>query len=472
MPIPRYLRQLLLAFVFLYLSVVTVVGWGVGKFSGEFLLAQISVWFMIGCLFYPMIWYRREFGFCHPLIFPSLFMFLFFLATRSFVFIFGLRSHMMLPAYSEGQTLVLFAYANFVTAVSFLATYLGFLKGFRIPIPKIRTKEPQALLIWPVILGVFAISAVSFAVYVQLNGGFGGLLLNMARGAGARDIENEESMGLFLVAIKFSAVVALVWLTASRRPMRDPLFWAMTLSGLAMCYLATGKRAEVVYPAAVLIIGWILIRQKVPYLRLVLAAVATFFLVGLMGMYRWTNDTSRVANLDFLSDATTGDVAAQTFEELSRRGGENSTYYAVLAYVPDQVPFLWGRSYLENFYRFVPRVFWPKKPRGIGVQAARTFAGVDYGMPPGAIGEAYWNLGLAAVIIVYFLFGTVLRWLGSLLEAHPRSSAVIVFYSMTLFYLNPGQDGFRMWIQIIIPALIFMRILGMWKFVSSGPKPV
>jgi hypothetical protein len=77
---------------------------------------------------------------------------------------------------------------------------------------------------------------------------------------------------------------------------------------------------------------------------------------------------------------------------------------------PSVFPFRHGGTYLDSILFVVPRKIWPTKPRSFSFAVGRHMLGVDSDLPPGSIGEAYINFGLAGVVAVMYLFGLFLRW--------------------------------------------------------------
>jgi hypothetical protein len=97
----------------------------------------------------------------------------------------------------------------------------------------------------------------------------------------------------------------------------------------------------------------------------------------------------------------------------------------------------------------------------VDTQAGLEFAGADWGMPPGAVGEAYWNFNIMGVIIVFTLFGVILRILGSFFLANVHSPFVMTFYVITIQSLQPTQNSFRGWVGLLVPLLVVAIPMGL-----------
>lgn len=85
-------------------------------------------------------------------------------------------------------------------------------------------------------------------------------------------------------------------------------------------------------------------------------------------------------------------------------------------HVPDESPYLWGRTYWVQIVNPIPRFAWTEKPReDAGLRLARLQGQLVDGEPkltvaPGLIGEMYWNFGLPGVGILSGLLGWLVRW--------------------------------------------------------------
>jgi hypothetical protein len=126
--------------------------------------------------------------------------------------------------------------------------------------------------------------------------------------------------------------------------------------------------------------------------------------------------------------------------------------------VPKRVNFNYFQSYTENVYRFVPRAIWPNKPDGIGIICAETFYNKfdQGGIPPGELGEAYWSLHILGVVIVFFIFGIILKFVGNLMAKNPKAIGFLVVYLLTILRFGPDQVSFRAWIFSLVPTLVFL----------------
>ena len=209
--------------------------------------------------------------------------------------------------------------------------------------------------------------------------------------------------------------------------------------------------------------------RRVPVFRLLLLGVALLVIFSLLLVVRGA--ASGATDLSEVSTAVSQNADTSVsagLEELSYRLGGYSSVYPILYYVPDQSPLLWGSSYLLILGRPIPRIIWPTKPRGTDFMAGLVFFGSPWGVPPGAVGEAYWNFYIPGVIGVFFLFGIFLRWLAKLYVKYRQHGVMALFYAYTIFIFTPDENTITIWMQGLIPILIFCLGAGILRQRRSG----
>ncbi len=232
-----------------------------------------------------------------------------------------------------------------------------------------------------------------------------------------------------------------------------------------MTFLATGKRSILITPVAVGAITWMLTVRRVPLFRLLFLGAAMLVVFSMLLVIRGASSTAR--NLQDVRAAVSQNADTSVsagLEELSYRLGGYSSVYPILYYVPDQSPLLWGRSYLLIVGRPTPRAIWPNKPRGTDFMAGLVFFGSPWGVPPGAVGEAFWNFHIPGVIAVFFLFGAFNRWLARFYTRYRWHGIIVFFYAYTLFLFSPEENAITSWMQGLIPVLLFGFAAGIISF--------
>lgn len=473
--IPRWVLNSIRLFFAVY-SFFVFVGAFVNAVNAgpSLILSAFSSVFFLFWVFFPFIVYRPSYGWVHPLILTSVFSIINIVIRQTGTLMTGLHYHYMLADLTSDQLNLLFAYGNLIRSLALICLYLGFHYGPRIGIPRLCLSERPSTLFFPVLIASFVISSVALLIYADAYGGLYNHIINLSRSQSAKLIVDSEvyAVGHWIELMKLASIAVLIWVCYDRRALLNPLFWVLCPVSLILTFVSSGRRSALLFAIILLGLGWVMRNRTLPYLRVIALGVFCIFMIGLLGVFRTANmqSTERI-NLDFAHDFNPVEIFEIAHEELVMRSGSGSSFYVVLASVPGEVPPRWGTTYLYWLTQFVPRLLWKDKPRGVDVQAAVTFMGLSYrsawGIPPGAVGEAYWNFPIIGVIVVFFLYGTLNQWLARILMTYPHSTAVFVIYLYTIYIFNPTQTAFRAWLYSVVPAILLLRVSGFICF--RGP---
>ncbi len=398
----------------------------------------------------PLLWWRRSFAWFHPFTFLVVIE-LFRLTRRVGVYGFGLAEHRALPGFGPGQLNHLLAYELVLLTLGLAAYYLGALVLPAPRAPQLVLRSPRHLRLK--LLAVVAISTAVFLVYIGMQGGLGAQILSW------RESRHVSLAGEFYIInlINVASAACLVWLALEPGVWRSPLFWATSALALTMMFLSTGSRGM---PVQQLIIGACLVmltRRRITYLSTALILIFSMALVGmLVGL--------RSGNQDVLSDVIADTTFAESIDvakrELIERSSVADGTLPILARVPDDVDFLYGSSYAAALLVGVPRALWPDKPKMIGGQVAEVFFRGLGGVPPGPIGEAYWNFHVAGVVICFALFGIWHRWLARLYARNHGAPGALLFVIAVLMCPSPASVGLVAMLQSLVPVTALLWLSG------------
>src|SRR5947209_7527315 len=128
-----------------------------------------SLW-LIGWTLYPLLTYKRSYGWCHPLVLLALFGFANLVLRSTGLFISGLSDHIMLSDWSREDLNWLFAYGNFVNSLALMAIYFGFAQGSRNPTPSWTPTSVPPKRMYLVLLIFFVISLGALWSYTTVYG--------------------------------------------------------------------------------------------------------------------------------------------------------------------------------------------------------------------------------------------------------------------------------------------------------------
>lgn len=423
------------------------IGWVFGALAVNF-----------GLLLVPIIFYRPSYGWFHPLIFGAFFAFLHHL-RRVDVYISGLQWHAALPGWSTDSLTLLLAQDLGLQSLALLAFYGGFWLSPSLGIPPLQFHQPRRL--GAKVLATVLFSAGVFGAYMQTRGGVVNHVLSWGAG------RNQALAGGFYWQFftQMGQIACLSWLTMDRRAIANPMFWGCAGVSLGMTFLAGGSRSSVIYVMIMGILAWLLRERKMALTPILGMAVLGLFIMGVLGAFRASTFEGEI-NWNVLRGAMpgagTGDTAiGASLAEVSERSSVFAGVFPILALVPDQVDFLHGSSYMALLTLPIPRALWAGKPGLIAGRVGETFFNTPVGMPPGAVGEAYWNFGLPGILIVFVLFGIFTRWFADVFANYTHKPAAVVPYIITLFML-PDPSGITIiaWLMMLVPTFIFMMAIG------------
>jgi hypothetical protein len=425
-------------------------------------------------LFAPLVFYRREWGWLHPLLFPSLFALAKALLTAPGQLLapVGLfyeppdtpLFHVALQQWTQHDIALAMIKAKLILLLGLLCYYFGFFLGPRLVVPRVERIPARAAA--PKVLIVVGLSMMLFAAFMQMRGGVGAHLASFGLGR----FNAVGGLGHFSVLILMGTTAALIWFAVDPTTSRNPWFWATAGMVIPMSFLLSGSRSSVISTAVLFVIVWMIRTQKVPAARGLVMGIAAIFLVGALGALRESTYTGRV-DWTILTEVDVAAMVAAGQEEMQNRG-ESGAFVPLVAKVPARVDFLYGQSYLAAIFFWIPRAIWEEKPRGVGPmtnayiyndQEMRAGALIrGSGVPPGAIGEAYWNFYYPGVVLVYLLYGMFHWWLAAVLRRNADVPAVWVLYALTLL-MTPTSSIIVGWLQSIIPGVALMWWLGILR---------
>jgi|GEM_PF-4815494 len=468
--VPRFARLIARSMVILYFVVLVLLAMlsdgmpllTAGRVAAVGLMLILSCW--------PLLFSMPGVGFLHPLYFLSAYGFVKGTLLDLPGYAFGLETHPALPTLRPFEIGKLQIEAILLDALAWLMIYAGFriAKGFSWR--SLQFHEKPQLEFWGAVLA-YILGMLSFVLLVQVSGGFEQHLKNIARGMDAKVfVGNPQFASTYAFLVTLTMIAPALLLLKKRDAARRPLFWLLALSSSVLLLLVNGRRSAILRPTLLFLTCWVHRNGRLPIFSMVVIAIVLLLSIGVVGEYRrsnWSSPSNRV-NFDAVTDLNLEQAFQLSLGEIQTRR-EGGPIYPIIYRVPSEIPFLYGMNYFDYIKRFTPRILWPTKPRGIGVDCARTFYGVTYAIPPGPLGEAYWSGGPLGVAIVFFLWGMLLKSLFKFFLRFHQSSIACLLYLMTLAMLTPDETGFRSWSFLFVPTVSLLFATGMLT-VRTGIK--
>ena len=399
----------------------------------------------------PFVWPGFRPGIFHPLVFYVIWLgFKGLLEGEAALAASGLPFHRALTGLSGAELNSLLAKSFLLETLALVSLYVGYALTPRCHMPTWRVPKGHGIG-WKSVLWV-GVSAIALLVLVRYAGGIDGLLMQRGIPSTERIAAQVGAQWNWLAGI--GVVVPLIWLAFDARAVRRPLFWLVLIAALMIKFAATGSRSGVVLPLIMIGVIWMLHYRTVPYRAIVVGIVLALVMIGALGEFRAA--TQKVQSFEEVGvQSSFGQWLRAAVDELGRRSGENSGQIAVLGKVPSEEGYLFGESYLSIPFVFVPSAVWGDKPDAAGkLVAKRIYERPLTAIPPGPVGEAYWNFSYLGVVSVFLLYGVFLRFVGSVYTANREHSLVMVVFVYVLFNLQPHSPSLYDFFQLLVPAVV------------------
>lgn len=238
---------------------------------------------------------------------------------------------------------------------------------------------------------------------------------------------------------------------------------AIMLTTAAMVYSVTSSKASLVSAVMILVVA----RHRVvrPVRMSVLFALSAAFLVALPLLYlhREYGFTA-----ESLSRITPGMVliGAQIFLGRSYLA---DAFGSVLLYSPRVYPYRMGAPWLELFYFWIPRSWWPNKPLSQSLEFGHTFMSSYFQrqesfFAPTLLGDAYLNLGPVGILLVFGLAGYFLRrWYCAMCGPKAGVETVVV-YGVSAYWIAIGSE--QSLSVVVTLTLSYVAIAAILAFVA------
>jgi hypothetical protein len=296
---------------------------------------------------------------------------------------------------------------------------------------------------------VFLILVAIVLFFLQMQGG---VLNHMASLAGGR-FRMRETSGQFLVLNAVLPYLAILWYLYRPNTIRSPVFLAAFGIAVVLQFVVTGSRSSLFVPVAALLCAWMFVNRRVPATRALLLGVAAVLLLNALGEVR---RSGRDGEVDFTALLELNLTEAWDASQAELVARSRNPSLAVFALVPQEVDHIYGVTYLAAVGFMIPRAIWRTKPRGGGAYAAALlfnrlptaegYRGASY--PIGGPAEAYWSFHLPGVVLIFLIYGALLRLIVDWVRRDPRNPIAILVLILIVFVLDdPNTDGLVSFLQ-------------------------
>lgn len=307
-----------------------------------------------------------------------------------------------------------------------------------------------------VLVGVIIVNFLAVAIFVQTRGGLVDHVIELAYGR----FRALAGLGPLLALFDIGFLALLLWICTRPQDSRNPLFLVLLPLVAGQQFIVAGSRSAALLVVVLTGLGWALSARRVPWrLALVLLPVA-FLSFGALNLIR-TAGLTNTTLIETAGDANLSTVLQRSQEEFDLRQSLSGAVPIVADGMRTTGPML-GFTYSGALFAMIPRAFWPDKPRGPGSLYAQHFLGESVegtAVPIGAVAEAFWNFHVPGVIILFALYGWVLRRGLETYNRNPRNGAVVAGFVLLATQFGVGTDELVAFQQLMLTSLLLCGII-------------
>jgi len=450
-----YTRYFFIAFF----VVLWLLSFGFNALTGEFsrivLFCSFSLYLLV--LLFPFI---------APNIFKSYFnpIFFYFLweiiqgvfKLKLFLGILSIEGHYAFPGALQSELNLLLAESFILESLALLFLLVGFFIPFNVSFSKLAIPKTNYLkvksLFW------MLLACVGLFKLMNIGGGIQTVLIQRGLPDEDRISSQIGSHWHFLASI--GRVIPVVWMACNDKVSKKIYFWFFVGLSLVLFFVTTGSRSGTITPLILLGIVYSIQNHKLPYKAILLGGFISLVLVGFMGQFR--EATRKVQHVEQINiEKKVSELIGFAISDMRTRGVENNGQLAVLANVPKDVPHLQGKSYLSIPFVFFPSAIFGEKPDSAGkLNAKLVYNRFDTAIPPGVVGEAYWNYSYIGVCMVFLVYGFILKIFYDFFIINFSHPFIMVMYVYSLLYFRPGSDQIFNFFHVIVPvAFIYISFI-------------
>lgn len=280
--------------------------------------------------------------------------------------------------------------------------------------------------------GIFGILVILIFTYIPIN-------TNLIR--------NAQSVGIFLL-IGSSQLMLYDLLTSNYRNNFKKIIIVSLVTVLSLIFLfQTGNRRTVLGFILIMVQIYLILKKKKISTIFVIVALPIFFLSTIaIRAYRTAILLNEHVFSSFLFFVKDGFINIRSFSSAIDSPTCFFFFGKILENVPEEINFTFGLSYSRVIFFFIPRSFWPNKPLKLTQVLADTFWPKMSGTSVGAtlVGESYYNFGVVGLILVFFIWGIVVKNLQlKLVRINSSSKLNLIDIFLIAFFTAWIPDIFR-----------------------------
>lgn len=341
---------------------------------------------------------------------------------------------------------------NGLLLVSLLSTYAGFAVAVvrpRLAVQK--SDELQTAAVRRVLVGLIVVSLLGLLALIQYRGGLERHLSDLAFGR----FRALAGLGPLVALVDLGSMCLVVWTAYRPSDVRSPLFLTCLAAVAVGQFLSNGSRSSMIFLIMIVGFTWALRMRRLPWRVAAIAAPLLFLSLGVLAVVRSSGVQEQTA-IEALESYDSAEILRRVQEEVEDRRFI-SAGVPVVAKGHEVTGLLLGETYVAAILGVVPRAVWEEKPRGPGSIYAQRFLGVPregLSIPVPPFAEAYWNFHLPGVILIFGIFGILIRAGHELYLAHQENAFSLALFVIFATTFKMGTDDLVAFQQQILMLLI------------------
>ncbi len=346
---------------------------------------------------------------------------------------------------------------NLVAILALVVLYTGYwLARPREMAPLRALAQIDTLRLRAILIGIIVANFVAVGAFIQSRGG---LLEHIAELAFGR-FRALEGLGPLLALFDIGFFALLAWISYRPQDSRSPLFIALLLGVTFQQFIVMGSRSSTFSVLILCGLAWSIAMRRIPWKLALMLLPAALLAVGGLNLVRSSGLTGGTA-VEAVQDVSLSQLVETSQAELDNRQILAGSVPVVADGMRTTGP-MWGYTYAGAVFAMVPRAIWPDKPRGPGSIYAQRFLGESregMAVPISPAAEAFWNFHVPGVIVIFALYGWLLRRVYDFQRANPAHGLVIVLFLIFTTQFGVSTDQMVQFQQSAITLALLLGIL-------------
>lgn len=356
----------------------------------------------------------------------------------------------------QGMTVMhMLPLATLYVNLGFIAFYMGYAGKTNVKLGNNGCKKIKGLRLVNVAWLFLIVSMLCALLYDRSQGiGISDILSYFSAIKGKGDVELTSSFYNFLNLFHNSMVSSYLVILFLQK--KKGIFTYGIGVFVALMLLVSGSRYRLLIFLVAPLIVYYLNKRKRPSTRsIVIAVIGMFLVTSVVGLTRTAFKTGGVVE----------NISLNTMiEAFSYNIDVFFPFYRIIDYMPQNLGYRFGMSYLEIILQFIPSAIWPNKPATtMSIVMNAAFGRLASGGPSYTIfGEHYVEFGIVGIVLVLFFIGKELKYLWNNIQ---KKNSVIynVEYAILFVYIlqlvTRGHTASKVFELLFFcgPFLIFKR---------------